>query len=177
MPLATPSRGATTEPDNAPVYQYGGFVSDNTGERFEHEGLHEGDNRSTESLKYKVRMNLLCDQCLTPFSIQSITQIKEIYSAPTPSRVTQSNKQKRRYVSFEDLPPGTKACFKKRVIPLSLDRTGTGLPWETPGDEAIINIWNTAFDGTDHLLEEGDFKCDMFNVVRILVSPRSVALH
>ena len=60
-------------------------------------------------------------------------KIKEIYSASTPSRVANSNKQKCHYVSYDNLPVGTKERFKKRVVPLSLDVTGvtgTGLDSE-----------------------------------------------
>ena len=61
-----PSRGVTTEPDDIPVYNYGGFVSENSGlERYDH----EGEQNSSESLKYKVRptFNRTLAQSLTRF--------------------------------------------------------------------------------------------------------------
>lgn len=73
-------------------------------------------------------------------------------------------------MSYDDLPAGTKERFKKRVVPLSLDVTGASSPWETPEDKKIISIWNVAFDGTDHVLEEGNFECDLFYVAKTLVS-------
>jgi hypothetical protein len=163
-PNPTPPRGETTEPDDGPVYS---FVSENSGSGcFEN----SSEKKSSESLKYKVHVLVVHSHSLIHSSsfLQSITQIKEVYRDSTPSRVINPDK-KRKNVSYDDLPPGTKAVFKTRVIPMILDTTGALKPWVTLDDETIIDIWNIAYDGTEHRIEGSNVDKKTFDVTKILV--------
>jgi hypothetical protein len=89
-----------------------------------------------------------------------------------PAQCQQANvtKQKRKPISYDDLPTGTKDAFKKAVIPLSLDATASLEPWELPSDKKILEIWNQVFDTSVHQIKKGDFLCDNFIVAKTLVS-------
>lgn len=50
-PTATPSCGASTKHNDIPIYKYGGFISENSGQEC---FKHEGDKKSSESLKHKI---------------------------------------------------------------------------------------------------------------------------
>ena len=83
---------------------------------------------------------------------------------------------KRKYISFDDLPAGTKERFKKKVIPLSLDTTGALKPWVIPDDQTILDIWNLAFIGSEHQFGGGDVESERFVVVKTLVSEAIIIL-
>ena len=86
-----------------------------------------------------------------------------------PCLISSNKAKKKRYLSYDDLPLGTKDAFKKIVIPLSLKAAGTKKPWENPIDDAIISIWNYVYDNEIHI-EGGDVECDKFLVAKTLVS-------
>jgi hypothetical protein len=85
-------------------------------------------------------------------------------------RTNLTKPKKKREISYDNLPAGTKDRFKKSVIPLALDTTGALKPWVIPDDTTIIEIWNLAYAGTDHLIERGDVECQHFLVAKTLVS-------
>jgi hypothetical protein len=84
--------------------------------------------------------------------------------------------KKKRYLSYEDLPAGTKDLFKKRVIPLSLEATGTLKPWLIPKDKEIIETWNYVYD-KEYQIESDDTECDRFVVAKTLVSNITFIYH
>src|SRR6266478_1219750 len=77
-------------------------------------------------------------------------------------------KQKRE-ISYHNLPAGTKDRFKYKVIPLSLETTGTLKPWAILEDQTIIEIWNLVY-GADHHIDNDDVECEHFLVAKTLVS-------
>ncbi|KAH9162335.1 hypothetical protein EDB89DRAFT_2079814 [Lactarius sanguifluus] len=101
---------------------------------------------------------------------KSITKIQEIYSTPSPRNdlLTANKSHKKKEISYENLPLGTKNCFKKSVIPLALDTIGALKPWNTLSDDTIVEVWNIVF-GVDHPIDEGDTECDRFIVAKTLV--------
>lgn len=82
--------------------------------------------------------------------------------------MTKPTGKRKRYISYEDLPAGTKVLFKKKVIPLALETTGALKPWQVPDDKAIIDIWNLVYDEDMHI-DESDTDCEMFLVAKTLV--------
>lgn len=100
---------------------------------------------------------------------QSITKIQDIHSTPSRTSLTTIKSQKKKEISFECLPQGTKNRFKKEVLALALDTTGALKPWNTPSDDTIIEIWNLVFS-IDHPIDEGDTECYRFSVAKTLVS-------
>ena len=76
--------------------------------------------------------------------------------------------KKKREISYNNLPVGTKGRFKTVVIPLALETSGALKPWVTLEDKAIIEIWNLVY-GTDYLIKMGDVECEHFLVVKTLV--------
>jgi hypothetical protein len=88
---------------------------------------------------------------------------------PSPRALATNRSHKKKEISYENLPQGTKHRFKRDVIPLALDTTGTLKPWNTPSDEAIIEVWNLVF-GDDHPINEGDIECFRFVIAKTLVS-------
>jgi hypothetical protein len=80
---------------------------------------------------------------------------------PSPRALTTNRSHKKKEISYENLPQGTKHRFKRDVIPLALDTTGALKPWNTPSDEAIIEVWNLVF-GDDHPINEGDMTSSAF---------------
>jgi hypothetical protein len=75
--------------------------------------------------------------------------------------------KRRREISYDDLPAGTKDRFKTKVIPLSLETTGALKPWAILDDDTIIEIWNLVY-GADHSIDN-DVECDHFLVAKTLV--------
>jgi hypothetical protein len=109
-------------------------------------------------------------RCASHLLPKSITKIREIHSTPSPrTNITTNKSQRKKEISYENLPQGTKNYFKTQVIPLALDTTGVLKPWTTPCDETIIEIWNLVF-GRDHLIDEGDTGCYLFIIAKTLVS-------
>lgn len=86
----------------------------------------------------------------------------------TNSAANKSHKKKE--ISYESLPQGTKNRFKRHILPLALDTTGALKPWNTPCDDTIIEIWNLVF-GVDYPINGGDIECYRFIVAKTLVSP------
>ena len=89
---------------------------------------------------------------------------------PTPHQPTNASKLKKKQLSYDDLPTGTKVTFKKKVIPFSLDFTATLEPWAILDDKKIMEIWNRVFGESDHQIEDDDYLCDNFTVAKTLVS-------
>ena len=84
--------------------------------------------------------------------------------------------KKKRYLSYEDLPTGTKDLFKKRVIPLSLAATGALKPWLILEDKAIIETWNFVYD-EEHQIESDDTECNHFVIAKTPVSNITSIYH
>ena len=99
---------------------------------------------------------------------QSITKIQEIHSTPSPGALVTNKSHRKKEISYESLPQGTKSRFKKNILPLALDTTGALKPWSTLSDETIIEVWNLVF-GVDHPIDEGDTECYLFVVAKTLV--------
>ncbi|KAF8262345.1 hypothetical protein EI94DRAFT_1704851 [Lactarius quietus] len=103
---------------------------------------------------------------------KSITKIQDIHSMPSPrTNRLATNKcqaQKKKEISYESLPMGTKNDFKRKILPIALDTTGALKPWNTPCDDTIIEIWNLVF-GADHPLDDGDTDCYRFIVAKTLI--------
>ncbi|KAI9442152.1 hypothetical protein H4582DRAFT_2126718 [Lactarius indigo] len=136
-----PSRATSGVPDGNVSYGYGGFVPDDEGsEGHDLKGIEQEKKLAS---KYK-----------------SITKIREIHSTPSPRNDLLMNKShKKKEISYENLPQGTKNRFKRNVIPLVLDTTG---------DDTIVEIWNIVF-GVDHPIDGGDTECYRFIVAKTLV--------
>jgi hypothetical protein len=100
---------------------------------------------------------------------QSITKIQDIHSAPSPHASAANKSQRKKEISYESLPQGTKHQFKTQIIPIALDMTGALKPWNAPSDESIIEIWNLVF-GDKYPLNDGDNECYRFVVAQTLVS-------
>jgi hypothetical protein len=89
---------------------------------------------------------------------------------PSPhTSVTTNKSHKKKEISYDSLPLGTKNRFKSKVIPLALDTIGAMKPWNIPGDDAIIEIWNIVFSD-DFPIDQGDTECYHFTVAKTLVS-------
>jgi hypothetical protein len=98
-------------------------------------------------------------------------KIEEVHSTPSPRTNLVANKlHKKKEISFENLPQGTKNHFKKKLLPLALDTTGALKAWTTPCDDTIIEIWNIVFSA-EYPIDEGDTDCYCFVVAKTLVSP------
>ncbi|KAI9434934.1 hypothetical protein H4582DRAFT_2080175 [Lactarius indigo] len=150
--LDQPPSGVTSrEPDSNVSYGYGGFVPDDEGlERHDARGTIEQDKKLAS--KYK-----------------SITKVREIHLAPSlHSDLVVNKSHKKKEISYENLPQGTKNRFKRKLIPLALDTTGALKPWNTPGDDTIVEVWNIVF-GEDHPIDDGDTECYRFVVAKTLV--------
>ncbi|KAF8258244.1 hypothetical protein EI94DRAFT_1815782 [Lactarius quietus] len=124
----------------------------------------------TLSYGYGMLHSILSVQC-TPYIMfpQLITKIQDIHSAPSPRANAANKSQKKKEISYESLPQGTKHQFKTQIIPIALDTTGTLKPWNAPSDESIIEIWNLVF-GDKYPLNDGDNECYHFIVAQTLVS-------
>jgi hypothetical protein len=76
---------------------------------------------------------------------------------------------KKKEISYDDLPQGTKIFFRRKVIPLALDTASALKLWNTPSDDAIVEVWNMVF-GDDYPIVEGDIDCHRFVVAKTLMS-------
>lgn len=116
------------------------------------------------------RRDVLGNEQKSALKFQSITKIREIHSTPSPRNdlLTANKSHKKKEISYENLPLGTKNRFKKSVIPLALDTTGALKPWNTPSDDTIVEVWNIIF-GIDYPIDEGDTECNRFIVAKTLV--------
>ncbi|KAI0251374.1 hypothetical protein BJV78DRAFT_1282636 [Lactifluus subvellereus] len=94
----------------------------------------------------------------------------EIHSTPSSriDRLTMNKSHKKKELSYDSLPQGTKFRFKSKLIPLALDTTGALKPWNTPNDDTIIEVWNLVF-GVDYPIDEGDTECYNFIVAKTLI--------
>ncbi|KAF8263242.1 hypothetical protein EI94DRAFT_1807541 [Lactarius quietus] len=98
----------------------------------------------------------------------SITKIQDIHLAPSPRANATNKSQKKKEISYESLPQGTKHQFKTQIIPIALDTTGALKPWNAPSNESIIEIWNLVF-GDKYPLNDGDNECYHFIVAQTLI--------
>lgn len=100
---------------------------------------------------------------------QDITKIKDIHTTRSPRVLAANKPHKKKEISYESLPQGTKNRCKKNIVPLALDTTGALKLWSTPSDESITEVWNLVF-GDEYPIDEGDTECYSFVVVKTLVS-------
>ncbi|KAF8262361.1 hypothetical protein EI94DRAFT_1808914 [Lactarius quietus] len=162
-------------------------LTDNQGATFEDEGLQSvaaestgnesgseykgsGDESDSESDAVDVieEPNLEDEEPDTNIWWKSITKIQDIHSAPSPRANAANKSQKKKEISYESLPQGTKHQFKTQIIPIALDMTSALKPWNAPSDESIIEIWNLMF-GDKYPLNDGDNECYCFVVAQTLI--------
>ncbi|KAF8261398.1 hypothetical protein EI94DRAFT_1810347 [Lactarius quietus] len=98
-----------------------------------------------------------------------ITKIQEVHLTPSRTNFLNANKsQKKKEISYKNLLHGTKNRFKTKVLPLALDTTGALKPWNTPGDNTIIEVWDLVFS-INYPINEGDNECFHFIIVKTLI--------
>jgi len=51
------------------------------------------------------------------------------------------------------------------------DTMGVLLPWVSLSDDEIVNMWNAVFGDSEHRIDVGDNKSNLFRVVKSLVRP------
>ena len=96
-------------------------------------------------------------------------KIQEIHTAPVPCIADSDRPAKKRLLSYDNLPTGTKHRFKKILIPISIETTGALKPWVIPDDKTLTELWNLVF-GAEHHIEDNDLASDYFIVAKTLVS-------